>query len=154
VSVTGLEAQRKPVIYSDAFTGRGSVVFTWFRSLVADVRRARDASRLMTKAHALYSEGRYAETSEVVKFARELVGPPEPTVFAYGIITSTRFAAARLLSASAAKAGDRALALDAIGEGLRIWNALKPHLRPSKTVENLTEWEVWAKRYRDSVAGG
>lgn len=89
----------------------------------------------------------------MVKFVRDLVGPPEPTVFAYGIITSTRLQAARLLSASAAKAGDRALALDAIAEGLRIWTELKPHMRPSKTVQNLNEWEAWANRYRDSRAG-
>jgi tetratricopeptide (TPR) repeat protein len=117
------------------------------------MRRANEASRLMKKAHALESEGRYAEATEVLQFVRATVDQPDPTLPSVGVLHSTRLMAAALLATTAAKIGDRALAIDAIEEGLRLWTEVKPHMRPGKTTDNMNEWEAWARRYAATVTG-
>jgi hypothetical protein len=127
-------------------------VFGWIRRFVAEVRRAREAGRFLKMAQRLYSEGRYAEAAEVLKVVSVVADHPGGNSMA-GVHHATRLRVATLLSMTAARLGDTALALDAIEEGLRLWDAIKGHMRKGETVQRMEEWEAWAKGYTAATTG-
>lgn len=128
-------------------------MFGRLRRFVTDIRLAAGASRLMRKAYALEAQRRYAEAIEVLKHVRAMVEQPDPSLASVGVRASTRLTAATLLSTIAARIGDRALALDAIEDGLRLWTEVRPHVRQGTTLDRLDEWEAWARRYVATTAG-
>jgi hypothetical protein len=89
----------------------------------------------------------------VLTFVRAIVDQPDAALASVGVRASTRLTATTLLAMTAARTGDRALALDAIEEGLRLWTEVKPHVRQGATVERMNEWEAWARRYVAATAG-
>lgn len=128
-------------------------MFGTIRRYWTEMRRANDVSRLLGTARNLQAAGKYAEATEVLKAIRATVAHPENAGAMVGVHASNRLTAAKLLSTTAARIGDRALALDAIAEGLRLWGEVKPHMRAGDTLRNMNEWEAWARGYASAQAG-
>jgi hypothetical protein len=117
---------------------------------VAAFRRAKRASALLKTADSLHDRGLHAEAVALLKELRAFADPPGSNWFLMSVQHMTRLRAATLLSITAAKCGDTSAALEAIEEGLRLWAEIKGHMRPSRTVEQFTEWEAWATKYTAS----
>jgi hypothetical protein len=122
-------------------------VFRRIRRLVTDLRGLSDVQRLLATASKLEAAGRYAEATEVLKGIRATAAHPEMTGAMVGVHASNRLTAATLLATTAARIGERAVALDAIEEGLRLWAEVKPHMRAEDTLRRMNAWEAWARRY-------
>lgn len=128
-------------------------MFGTIRRYWTEMRRANEVSGLLGTASKLEAAGKYAEATEVLKAIRATAAHPKNTGAMVGVHASNRLTATTLLSTTAARIGDRALALDAIEEGLRLWTEAKPHMRSGDTLRNMNEWEAWARRYADVQAG-
>ncbi len=123
------------------------------RRFFAQVRRARQAARLLRTAYALHAEERHSEAAATLRDVRAVADPPGNNWFLMGVQHMNRLRAATLTSIVAAKVGDEALAVEAIDEGLRLWREIKAHVKPGPGRQQLNEWEAWANAYVASRQG-
>jgi hypothetical protein len=126
-------------------------MFQRVRSFISAFQRAQEAANMVRRAHSLHATGQLAEATSLLMQARSIADRPGTNWFLMGAQATNRLRAASLLSITAAKSGNRPLALEAIEEAMALWTETKPHIKPGPTAQGYVEWESWAKQYANST---
>lgn len=114
-----------------------------FRGFLREMR----ASFLFGRASKLARREQYQEAREVLQEVLRLVSAATSIAAVSAPHLSSRLAALKLRSQIAAKLNDVPLATASIHEALALWGEVMPFMKPGPTVETVTAWESWARRY-------
>jgi hypothetical protein len=128
-------------------------VIAAFRNFFLQIRRAREANRLLREAYALHAQERFSDAAEKLREVLATAVPPSDNVFLGGGQMGTRLRAVTLTSIVAAKLGDKATAMEAIDEGVKLFGSIKARMPQGRAFQELNQWEAWAKAYSASVWG-